>query len=459
VAKDVIMPKMGQTVEEVKIIRWLVGEGATVERDQPLAEVETDKAVFELESPAAGVLRGIRYGKGAVVPVLETVAVIAAPGEAVAALPQVEVAAAARPAPAAQPPSAGPMPSISAPGPLQPPSRVFASPRARRLASLEDVDLVKVTPTGGRGIRVVERDVRAYLAAQPRATPVARRVAEAAGLDLRAVAGTGVTGRILKEDVMHAARTVPPVPAPPGPHGEAGAGQVQAGAPPGPVAREVIPVTGVRRIIAERMAASLHTTAQVTLTTEADATELVAWREFFKENGLNLSYNDLLIKIVARALREYPYMNATLVGEEIYLLETINIGLAVDTARGLLVPVVRDADKKGLAEIAEETAGLAERAQTGKSLPDELTGGTFTITNLGMYDIDAFTPIINLPECALLGVGRIAEVPVVHEGQVCIRKRMVLSLSFDHRLVDGAPAARFLRRVKELIEKPRLLVT
>jgi pyruvate dehydrogenase E2 component (dihydrolipoamide acetyltransferase) len=441
-ATEVIMPKMGQTVEEVTIVRWLVEEGATVEKGQPLAEIETDKAVFELEAPAAGVLRGVRYGKGAAVPVLEVLAVIAAPGEAVetpaAQRPSIPGVSEGAAAPAAVPPA------VQSATARLPQGQVFASPRARRLAHLEGVDLSQVAPTGGGGVRVAERDVRAYLEARPRVTPVARRMAEATGLDLRGVAGTGAVGRILKEDVARAV-VAPPVP---------GADEGLA-----PAVREVVPIGGVRQIIAERMLASTQTTAAVTLTTEVDASELVNWRESFKADGFKVAYNDLLIKIVARALGEHPYLNAAISGEEIHLLESINVGLAVDAERGLLVPVIRNADRKGLLEIAAESAALAERARAGKILPDELTGGTFTITNLGMYEIDAFTPLINLPECAVLGVGRIAEVAAVHEGQICIRKRMALSLTFDHRLVDGAPAARFLQRVKQLVEKPHLLLS
>jgi pyruvate dehydrogenase E2 component (dihydrolipoamide acetyltransferase) len=202
-------------------------------------------------------------------------------------------------------------------------------------------------------------------------------------------------------------------------------------------------------------------TAPVTLTMEADATAFVALRERLKadladELGFSIGYNDLLIKLLAHALYKFPYMNARLDGETIRQLGEVHIALAVDTERGLLVPVVRDADRKGLAQVATELRELVERARTGKAGPDELAGSTFTITNLGMYDVDAFTPIINLPETAILGVGRIKPRPAVVDGAVCVRQVMWLSLTFDHRLVDGAPAARFLQYIKNLIEDPYL---
>jgi pyruvate dehydrogenase E2 component (dihydrolipoamide acetyltransferase) len=204
-------------------------------------------------------------------------------------------------------------------------------------------------------------------------------------------------------------------------------------------------------------------TAPVTLTMEVDASALVQVRERLKtaladELGFNLGYNDLLIKVAARALREFPYMNARLDGDMIQRLDKVHVALAVDTERGLLVPVVRDADRKGMAEVAAELREVVERARAGTALPDELSGSTFTITNLGMFEIDAFTPIINLPEAAILGVGRIKERPAVVDSEIVARKMMWLSLTFDHRLVDGAPAARFLQRVKQLIEEPYLLL-
>jgi pyruvate dehydrogenase E2 component (dihydrolipoamide acetyltransferase) len=217
----------------------------------------------------------------------------------------------------------------------------------------------------------------------------------------------------------------------------------------------------VRRIIAERMLTSAQTTAAVTLTTEADATELVRLRQQLKNDGREPvpSNNDLLAKLVAQALLEHPALNARFEGDAILQLATVDIGIAVDTDRGLLVPVLRQVPTRSLTQIAQESAALIERARTGRISPDDLRGSTFTITNLGMYEVDAFTPIINLPECAVLGVGRIVPRQVVVDAdaeRVAIRHMMSLSLTFDHRLVDGAPAARFLQRVKQYIEQPYL---
>ncbi len=229
---------------------------------------------------------------------------------------------------------------------------------------------------------------------------------------------------------------------------------------------ERIPLKGVRAIIADRMGTSVHTTARVTLVTEVDATEFVAMRERLKAKvaedwGFAPGYNDLLALIVAKALRKFPYMNARLAPDAMELMAHVNMGMAVDTEKGLLVPVIRDADTKSLREFGSAFRELVDRARKGRSMPDDLTGGTFTITNLGMYDIDAFTPVINLPEAAILGVGRITPKWVFKPespNAPVLRQMLTLSLVFDHRLVDGAPAARFLQWIKGVIEEPYLLV-
>jgi pyruvate dehydrogenase E2 component (dihydrolipoamide acetyltransferase) len=442
---QVILPKLGQTMEEGVIVDWVKKEGDPVARGDVLFTVESDKAVLEVEATARGYLRKILVPAGQTVPVLTVVAIItreadediseyqAASGQVatrrgkqVAGLSSMDVAT----EPRTSEPATG---------------RIFASPRARKAAREEGVNLALVTGSGPKG-RVVEKDVLEYVASQPKATPVAAKIAAAAGVDLTTVSGTGVRGRIMRADVEKAI----------------------AASLPSPVettAIEGVPMAGVRRIIAERMAASHRATARVTLVTEADATEFVKARETLKstvaeEWGFAPGYNDVLALIVARALREFPYMNARLSddGEIIERLAVVNLGIAVDTERGLLVPVIRDADQKGLHALGTEFRALVERARVGKSLPDDLTGGTFTITNLGMYDIDAFTPIINLPEAAILGAGQIQPKAVVRDGQIVAREMWTLSLTFDHRLVDGAPAARFLQRLKQFVENPYLLL-
>ena len=228
--------------------------------------------------------------------------------------------------------------------------------------------------------------------------------------------------------------------------------------PPAEHPLESIPLTGIRGLIAERMAASHGQTAPVTLTSEADASALVELRGHLAADGVQAAYNDLLLYFLARALREHPRLNASLDGDTIRVWRRIDIGLAVDTERGLLVPVVRDVGSKGVTQLAAETVALAERARAGKCAPDELRGGTFTLTNLGMFGVDAFTPLINLPETAILGVGRIKARPVVVGDQIIARQTVWLSLTFDHRLVDGGPAARFLQQVVQLVERPHLLI-
>jgi pyruvate dehydrogenase E2 component (dihydrolipoamide acetyltransferase) len=311
-----------------------------------------------------------------------------------------------------------------------------------------------VAGSGPNG-RIVERDIVSFLEFAPKATPVAQRVAEQAGVDLREVQGSGPGGRIMKEDVLEMSQRI-----------SESARELILPSPSlgeGPGVRAEVPMSGVRAVIARRMHAGHSETAPVTLTMEADATDLVRVRERLKASladklGFNIGYNDLLIKIVARALREFPYVNARLDGDTIHQLGEVHVALAVDTERGLMVPVVRDADRKGMAEFAAELRGVIERARAGTALPDELSGSTFTITNLGMFEIDAFTPIINLPEAAILGVGRIKDCAAVVDGEIAVRKMMWLSLTFDHRLVDGAPAARFLQRIKQYVEEPYLLL-
>ena len=332
------------------------------------------------------------------------------------------------------------------------------SPRARRVAKELGVDWAQLTGSGRTG-RIVERDIRAAAetaasaAAQVpsapaiRATPVAARMAQEAGIDLETLAAQKPGQRIGREDVEAAIAAQQPAVATPvqPPVGDA----------------ERIPVTRVRQLIAGRMAESAHTTAPVTLTTEADATALVALRTQLKATlgarGLPVpTYNDLLIKLTGVALAEHKLLRAVWQGEELVLAQGIHIGLAVDTDAGLLVPVVRDVQDKSIRQIATATQALIDQAQRRQLSPDALQGGSFTITNLGMYNIDAFTPIINLPQCAILGVGRIVEKPAVYQGQIVPRHQVALSLTFDHRVVDGAPAARFLDTVRSYVAEPLL---
>ena len=409
------MPQLGLTMTEGKITRWLKQEGDTVEADEAILEIETDKINAEVEAPASGRLTHVQAQAGDAVKVIGLLAIIATPEDTDADLTAaVEAAKAAaergtaasqavatsqttrRPPPRARPQRPGrPAPPAAAGG------RVMASPVARRLARELQVDLSTVTGTGPRG-RIVESDVRAAADASA-ATPAA-----AESTDL--------------------------------------------------TAKQVIPVSGIRQVIGERMSASLGDMAQLTIFTEADATALRDRRaalvqEAAAANGHRPTYNDLIVWYLARTLADHPLLNASMVGEEIHCWEEINIGVAVALDSGLIVPVVRAANTKSVADLAGETADLAERARTNRLSPDELLGGTFTITNLGTLDIDGFTPIINPPQSAILGVGRIVPRPVVVDGEIAVRYMVTLSLSFDHRIVDGAPAAQCLQALKQAIEQ------
>jgi pyruvate dehydrogenase E2 component (dihydrolipoamide acetyltransferase) len=442
-AEEFFIPKLGQTVEEVTLGRWLVADGDKVEQGQEVMEVETDKAVFPLEANVKGYIHFGPYKEGEVIPVLTVVAVIGKLEDKFEikrtepSKPASESAPVVSATPTASPSSMSTMSSSS--------EKPYASPRARKLAKEKNLDLRALTPTGFNGLRVTERDVRSFLTQPPKITPVAQHMAAESGVDLRNVVGTGPGGRIVKEDVVRAMQTQAPT------------------ISPSSDILERIPLKGVRAIIAERMATSVHTTARVTLVTEADATEFVAVRNSLKEKvekewGFAPGYNDLLARIVTAALRRFPYMNARLAPIAIEILGHVHLGIAVDTEHGLIVPVIRDADQKNLRQFGSEFRALVDRARDNRSFPDDLTGSTFTITNLGKYDIDAFTPVINLPEAAILGVGRIAPKVVVHNDKATIRQMLTLSLAFDHRLIDGAPAARFLQAIKKMVEEPNLLL-
>ncbi len=447
---QLVMPKLGLTMTEGTLVRWLKAAGDTVQQGDILFEFESDKSLLEYEAPAGGVLTEILISAGETVPCGAPVAVLAT--------------AADRPI-ETEPPAAVPQPMAV---PAQPPSLrsqpasqpathpILATPAAKRLARESGIDLTTLTGRGPEGriqLADVEQAVEAA-AAEPApaktGTPLAKRLAGEMGLDWTRLAGSGPGGRVVKEDVLlallAAQSELPPETAP----------ARQAGIPV-----EVQPLTGVRGVIARRMSESAFTAPHVTLFTEADATNLVwARAQLNAELGgvIKMSYNALLLAIVARALAEHPALNSCLVGEEIHYYQEIHLALAVDTERGLLAPVVRQVDKLNLIEIQQTVDGLIERAVAGQSSPDELNGGTFTLTNLGMYEVDGFTPIINQPQAAILGCGRIQAKPAALEDKVAVRQMMTLSLSFDHRLVDGGPAARFLQRVKQLVERPFALV-
>ena len=447
-AVEILLPRLGWTMEEGTFVEWLKKDGDEVKPGDLIYVVESDKTTAEVENFDAGILRipPDSPPPGARIPVGTLLAYVAQPGEV---LPFERAATA---------------PAAATPANDTQPTQPTISPRARRVAKELSVDWSRLRGSGITG-RIVERDVRAAAAstavaikeaaatatAAPKinASPIAQRVAQDLGVDLNAVAAAITPNmRVERADVErfaaeHAAKAQVATP--------------QRTAPS--VTRK--PMSGTRRLIAERMASTMRTVAPVTLSAEADATELVRLRESLKADAANTgadvpSYNDLLAKVAARALLEYPDMNTRIEGDEIVTEASAHIGMAVDTERGLFVVVVHDVQDKTVRQIAQDSRQLIARAREGKATLDDLRGSTFTITNLGMFDIDVFTPIINAPECAVLGVGRIAAKPVAVKNRVKVRRMMALSLTFDHRLVDGAPAARFLQRIKQLIELPYL---
>lgn len=458
-AIEIVMPRLGWTMEEGTFGVWLKNDGDVVKAGDMLFTIEGDKATQEIEALDDGVFRlpANPPKPGDVLPVGALLAYIAKPGEVVGSAGSGEMGGkgAGEKGNAMDGGALTPSPHL----PISPKSTSAPaiSPRARRVAKELGVDWSQIAGSGRTG-RIVERDVRAAAeaaAAKPaeaklRITPVAQRMAQEAGIDAVELAKQKGVDKIDRAEIEsaisareintthHALRTTQ--------------------------SSTTQPITRIRRIIAERMVTSLHTTAPVTLTTEADATELVALRQQLKRSleprgKVVPSYNDLLIRLCALALQDHPLINATWTESEIILHEECAIGLAVDTQNGLLVPVVRNAQNKSVQQIANETRTLVELCQSGQIAADALNHGTFTISNLGAQNIDAFTPVINLPQAAILGVGRIVKKPAVVDDQVVVRQMVALSLTFDHRLVDGAPAARFLNQIREFVEAPALWLT
>jgi pyruvate dehydrogenase E2 component (dihydrolipoamide acetyltransferase) len=471
-AIEVVMPQLGLSMDSGRIVEWLKKPGDRVAAGDLLLTVESDKSTVDVEAVENGILHPVLGPEAGAIPVGEVIAYLLAEGERPPAGDAVPLGTAsptaAVPAGETLPATAGGPQAGQLPTPLPTqdglggtgggswlrPNRSPSSPAARRRAAELGLDWRQAGGTGPAG-RIKERDVLVLAdhtpgpAAEPPAklTPVAERMARSAGLDLTDLARRFPGRRLGREEVETAIREA-----------VSQSRQIaQPAAGQAPERRE--PMGRLRSLIAGRMVFSSRTTAPVTLTTEADASELVRLRAVLKDDPQTEvvpSYNALLAKLVAGALVEHPALNASIDGDEIIYWPAVNIGTAVDTERGLVVPVIRDVQSKSVQAISREMAEMLPRAKAGKALPDELTGGTFTITNLGPYEVDAFTPIINSPECAVLGVGRLVDKYVVVQSQPAVRTMMALSLTFDHRLVDGGPAARFLQRVKQFVELPYL---
>ncbi len=415
--KEITIPNLGLTMEKAKIVEWLKQEEEVVKEDEVVLTIETDKLTYEITSPQSGFLHIIGQ-KGQDYPVNEVVGWVAKTKAEYESNLKKEKA----------------VPSVQVPG-----------PEKRKEEEKKEEVREKVSIVLGKGKH------KPFFAA-----PLARKIAAKKGIDLSTIQGTGPKGRITKKDVIRVfeagRREIIEKPK---------AIQEVKDTRDLKVIREIVPIRGRRAVILKNMRHSLEEAAQMTLTMEVDAAEMVRLRnvklEQFEKEGIRISYNAILAKILACVLTKYPRFNSSVDGDQIVLWESINIGLAMDAEEGLIVPVIRDVDKKDLKAIQKDIDDLAERVKTKKLMPDDIKGGTFTLSSLGYLDIEAFTPIINQPEVAILGVGKILEKPVVINGEIKSGIRMMLSLTFDHRVVDGAEAARFLREVKRYIEEPYLI--
>lgn len=409
-AKEVLMPKLGMTMETGTIVQWFKEEGDQVEAGEILLEVMTDKINIEVESYESGTLLKKYYQEDDVVPVNQVIAYIGEPGEQV---------------------------------PEQPPQ--LSAQKA------EKTDEPQTKEETAQAKEESERPVE-----KPRATPAARKLAREHDVNLFEVVGSGARGRIHREDVQNYIEERKQEQ--PKPTVETVSFKDQPA-----VQRQRTPLAGMRKLIGERMVQSVHEAPHVTLHSEIDMTQAVEMRKQLlpvieEKTGQRLSYTEIIVKAVATVLKEHPALQSSIEGHELVTHDEINIGLAVSHPQGLIVPVIQHADQLGLAELTKTCKQLAKDAREGRLSPDSIRGGTFTISNLGMYAVDSFTPIINLPESAILGVGRIVEKPVGYKGEIVLRSMMSVSLSFDHRVMDGVPAAAFLTQLKEVLEKPYQLL-
>ena len=451
-ASVIIMPKQGLLMEEGTITKWLAKEGEQTTEGAPLFEMETDKLTITMDSTATGTVLKILHPEGDTVPITQPIAIVGEPGEDISGLlgdaPAATPRAAEKPrASAAEPaPAAAPVPAVEhAPG-----ERVFSSPRARLRAEENGVDIAAVSGSGPDGL-VVERDVQNYIANQPTVTPLAANQARIQGIDLSGLTGTGPNGKITTEDLHIASAAVEPAPA-----AEPIPGQLTRGT-------RTEAMSGMRKAISRNMLTSKSTNAQTNHRMVVDMTAAVALRRQYKALGIKISYNDIIVRACAKALQDFPIVNASVDGSDIVYHDYVNIGTAVSVPGGLIVPVIRDADIIGLTGIAAKSAELIEKAREGRLTEADYHGGTFTVSSLGMFDLDDFVAIINPPESAILAVGKIAKTPVVvtddeGEDQVVIKSMCALCLSYDHRIIDGAEAAKFLQKLKSYLQNPILLI-
>ena len=447
----ILMPKLSFIVTQGTILEWLKKPGDLVNKGEPLLVIESEKATVEVESPGTGILGPDLAPVGTIVPVTATIGYILEPGEEP---PKLELDLVG----SVQGQTAGEPDAETAPTERERQRagkrrvRVKVSPSARRLAQEHGVDLAEVEGSGPQG-RIVKKDVLAYVEARTQAekkspvrvTPAARNLAAALGVDLSKVERTGPGGRVMLEDVKRASQAeLPPS---------------SAAGPPA----EQIELTSIQRITAERMSLSFRTAPHFYLSVQVDMSQAVVMRETLlpavkARTGVRLSFSDILVRAVAWALKEHPSLNAAFEEGRLKRYQEINVGLAVDTPRGLTVPVFREADLLSLVGIARWRAEVVERARNNRLTPDDVSGGTFTVSNLGMFGIDVFNAIINPPQAAILAAGRIAKRPLVVDDTLQVRTTMWLTLSVDHRVADGATAARFLQDLVRDLENPHQML-
>jgi pyruvate/2-oxoglutarate dehydrogenase complex dihydrolipoamide acyltransferase (E2) component len=406
-AIEITVPKLGLTMEEATLVCWKSAAGEMVKKEQIVLVLETDKVTFEMPSPGDGLLHPVA-ASGSRIEVSQVVGYLAADKA------ELETLAAQHPAAETFAPAE-------------------AAAAAARPAATATGQPVASAAAGGR----------------VKASPVARVMAKAHGIDLSLLAGSGPGGRVVRADILKAIEKGVPAKAASAP--AAVGGELLS------VAQE-IPIAGVRKVIFKNMHLSLATQAQLTLHTEASAEAMMRLRSRLNAAGAKVSYNAVIVKVIAQALKQHPLVNAGVDGEMIKVWRQVHVGVAMDLGRGLIVPKVRNTESKSIREISADIDRLVEAAKAGSLALDDLTLGTFTLTNLGAWDIDDFTPIVNHPESAILGVGRIVEKPVARNGQVVVEPRIALSLSFDHRIIDGAPGAAFLKTIKDFIEDPSLML-
>jgi 2-oxoisovalerate dehydrogenase E2 component (dihydrolipoyl transacylase) len=432
-AVELEMPELAESVVEGEIVKWLVNEGDRVEQDQLLVEVMTDKVTVEVPSPYAGILLKQVAKEGEVVPIGKPIAIFGEPGEKLDDKTKLEHVT-----------------------PHVQPAEAVAPANGKVEAQSNPAEAPKTVKAAASSAPAARETADTSLAGKPLAAPAVRKLARELGVDLAGVRGSGEGGRIQRGDVERVSKSGAG-----GPAGSASAAQTQSGPSALP---ERVPLRGLRRNIAQHMVHSKHTAAHTLQVDEADMTELVRWRTRSKERaaerGVKLTYLPFFVKAATAALKKYPFVNSSLddAASEIVLKNNYNIGIATDTEAGLVVPVIHDADQMSIFDLAREIVDLAEKARSGKLSHDDITGGTFTITNVGSVGGLLTFPVINHPEVAIMGTHSIQERPVVRDGQIVVRSMVYLSLAFDHRVVDGALAARFLREIADLLAAPELLL-